>query len=290
MGERITGHTELLTLMAYPIRHSGSPAMHNEALAYLGLDYAYLCFDVDHSNLGDAIQAMRTLKVRGGNISMPNKIEVMKYLDHISPEAQLCGAVNTIVNDDGVLTGHITDGVGFIRGLQDYGFDIQGKKMTIVGAGGAAKAIQVQAALSGVREMSIFNMHDKYWPRAGETTAMLNGELGCRTTLFGLEHLDALKREIWSSDLLVNATEVGMTPQPERTYIPDISFFRPDALVVDIIYAPAKTLFLKMAEQAGCKTMNGFPMMLFQGAEAFRLWTGQDMPIAHMKEFLKIGT
>ncbi len=286
--DRITGHTELLTLMAYPIRHSSSPAMHNEALSYLGLDYAYLCFEVDQDNLPQAIESMRALKVRGGNISMPNKIAVMQYLDRLTPEAELCGAVNTIINDDGVLTGHITDGIGYIRGLQDHGFDIKGKKMTIVGAGGAAKAIQVQAALAGVREMSIFNIHDKYWPRVRETTELLNKRLGCPTKLYGLEDLDALKREIWDSDLLANATEVGMTPQKEWTYIPDVSYFKPGMLVTDVIYAPPQTLFLKMAREAGCETMNGFPMMLFQGAEAFRLWTGRDMPIAHMKEFLKI--
>ncbi|MCD8241514.1 MAG: shikimate dehydrogenase [Lachnospiraceae bacterium] len=286
--DRITGHTELLTLMAYPIRHSSSPAMHNEALSYLGLDYAYLCFEVDQDNLPQAIESMRALKVRGGNISMPNKIAVMQYLDRLTPEAELCGAVNTIINDDGVLTGHITDGIGYIRGLQDHGFDIKGKKMTIVGAGGAAKAIQVQAALAGIREMLIFNIHDKYWPRVRETTALLNERLGCQTKLYGLEDLDALKREIWDSDLLANATALGMTPQMEGTYIPDGSYFKPGLLVTDVIYAPPQTLFLKMAREAGCDTMNGFPMMLFQGAEAFRLWTGQDMPIAHMKEFLKI--
>ncbi len=289
MRERISGHTELLTLMAYPIRHSGSPAMHNEAAAYLGLDYAYLCFDVDQSNLAEAIQSMRALKVRGGNISMPNKIAVMQYLDRLSPEAQLCGAVNTIVYDDGVLSGHITDGIGFMRGLTDYGFDIRGKKMTIVGAGGAGKAIQVQAALSGVAEVSIFNRQDEFWTRATETTALLNQRLACKTTLFHLEDLQALKREIHSSDILVNATNVGMAELAGQTYIPDLGFFKPGMLVVDVIYAPPKTLFLEMAEQAGCSIINGSPMMLYQGAEAFRIWTGQDMPIDHMKRFLNIG-
>ncbi len=289
MAERITGHTELLSLMAYPIRHSSSPAMHNEALATLGIDYAYLCFEVDNDNLAEAIQSMRTLKIRGGNISMPNKIAVMDYLDDLTPQAKLCGAVNTIINDDGVLTGHITDGIGFVRGLEDAGFDVKDKKVTIVGGGGAAKAVQIELALRGVKEISIFNLHDRYWERVIETTRILNEELNTKATLFELENLDALKQEIWASDLLVNATEVGMTPQKEWTYIPDISFFKPGMMVVDVIYAPPKTLFLKMAEQAGCKTMNGLPMMLFQGAEAFKLWTGQDMPIEHMKEFLDIG-
>lgn len=288
MSERITGHTQLLTLMAYPIRHSSSPAMHNEALAYLGLDYAYLCFDVDQSNLKGAIDAMRALKVRGGNISMPNKIAVIQYLDHLSPEAELCGAVNTIVNDDGVLTGHITDGIGFIMSLKDKNVDIRGQKMTIVGAGGVGKTIQVQAALEGAQEISIFNARDQYWSRAEETAEMLNERTRCRVTLHDLADLGALKREIHDSYLLVNATGVGMSPLENQTYIPDISYFRPGMIVTDVVYAPRQTLFLKMAREAGCRTMNGLSMMLFQGAAAFKLWTGEKMPIEHMKKVLEI--
>jgi shikimate dehydrogenase len=288
MGERITGHTQLLTLMAYPIRHSNSPAMHNEALAYLGLDYAYLCFDVDQSNLKEAIAAMRTLRVRGGNISMPNKIAVMEYLDVLSPQAQLCGAVNTIVNDDGVLTGHITDGIGYMMALRDKGIDMTGKKMTIVGAGGAGKAIQVQAALDGVGELSIFNAKDGYWQRALDTAAELEEKTNCRVNVYDLADLDALKEQIYDSYLLANATGVGMKPLEGQTYIPDISYFKPGMIVTDVVYAPKETLFLKMAKEAGCETMNGMGMMLFQGAAAFKLWTGQDMPIEHMKKVLDI--
>ncbi len=288
MAERITGHTELLTLMAYPIRHSSSPAMHNEALAYLGLDYAYLCFEVDQHNLKQSIESMRTLKIRGGNISMPNKEAVIPYLDKLTPEAELCGAVNTIVNDDGILTGHITDGAGYVRALQDCGFDVQGKSFTVVGAGGAGKAIAVQLALSGAGEISIFNPKDQHWQRAQETTAMLRERLQCPAKLYDLADLTSLKTCIHESDLLANATSVGMTPQKPWTYIPDLTFFRAGMHVTDVVYAPPKTRFLELAEMAGCPTMNGFPMMLFQGAEAFRLWTGQDMPIEYMKKYLGI--
>lgn len=288
MSERITGHTELLTLMAYPIRHSSSPAMHNEALAYLGLDYAYLCFEVDNSNLAEAISSMRTLKVRGGNISMPNKIEVMKYLDQLSPEAQLCGAVNTIVNDDGVLTGHVTDGIGYVMALKDHGWHLKGEKITVVGAGGVGKTIQVQAALEGAREISVFNIKDRYWHRAEETVAMLNEKTDCRVTLHDLGDLAALKAEIHDSYLVTNATGVGMKPLEGQTYIPDKSFFRPGMIVTDVVYEPHETEFLRLAREAGCHTMNGLSMMLFQGAAAFRLWTGRDMPIPHMKEVLGI--
>ena len=152
MAERITGHTELIGLMAYPIRHSSSPAMHNEAFAYLGLDYAYLAFEVDNNTLEDAVKGIRALKLVGSNVSMPNKTVVGQYLDKLSPAAELCGAVNTIVNENGVLTGHITDGIGFMQALKDNDIDVIGKKMTIAGAGGAATAIEIQAALDGVKE------------------------------------------------------------------------------------------------------------------------------------------
>ena len=135
MAERITGHTELIGLMAYPIRHSSSPAMQNEAFAKLGYDYAYLAFEVGADEIEDAVKAIRTLKMRGSNVSMPNKTLVGKYLDELSPAAELCGAVNTIVNDNGHLTGHITDGIGFMSALKDNDIDVIGKKMTIVGAG-----------------------------------------------------------------------------------------------------------------------------------------------------------
>ena len=130
MAERITGHTELIGLMAYPIRHSSSPAMHNEAFAYLGLDYAYLAFEVDNNTLEDAVKGIRALKLVGSNVSMPNKTVVGQYLDKLSPAAELCGAVNTIVNENGVLTGHITDGIGFMQALKDNDIDVIDRKST----------------------------------------------------------------------------------------------------------------------------------------------------------------
>ena len=146
MEKRITGHTELMGLIAKPIRHSISPAMHNAAFRYLGLDYAYLAFEIDKEDLEDTIKGLKALKVRGCNVSMPYKKDVIPYLDHLSVAAKLIGAVNTIVNDNGVLTGHITDGVGLMSALKDAKADPIGKKMIIVGCGGAATAIAIQAA------------------------------------------------------------------------------------------------------------------------------------------------
>lgn len=288
MAERITGHTELIGLMAYPIRHSSSPAMQNEAFAKLGLDYAYLAFEVDNDTLEDAITGLRALKMRGSNVSMPNKTVVHKYLDELSPAAEMCGAVNTIVNDNGKLTGHITDGIGYMQSLKDNDIDVIGKKMTIVGAGGAATAIEIQAALDGVAEISIFNRRDEFWTNAEKTVEKINTKTNCKATLYDLADLDKLKEEIADSYLFANATGMGMKPLEGQTYIPDKSFFRKDLIVTDVVYFPRETEMLRMAKEVGCKTMNGLGMMLFQGSAAFELWTGQPMPIEYMKETLGI--
>ena len=274
--------------MAYPIRHSSSPAMHNAAFAKLGLDYAYLAFEVDNDSLEGAVQGIRSLKLVGSNVSMPNKTVVHKYLDKLSPAAEMCGAVNTIVNEDGVLTGHITDGTGYMMSLKDNGVDVIGKKMTIVGAGGAATAIEIQAALDGVAEISIFNRKDEFWANAEETVIKINEKTNCKAQLFDLADLDKLKEEIASSYLFTNATGMGMKPLEGQTYIPDKSFLRPDLIVSDVVYYPRETELLRMAKEVGCKTMNGLGMMLFQGAAAFKMWTGEDMPIEYMKEKLDI--
>ena len=288
MGERITGQTELIGLIAYPIRHSNSPRMHNEAFAKLGLDYAYIAFEVDNDTLEDTIKGFKAMKVRGWNVSMPNKTVVHKYLDHLAPAAKICGAVNTVVNDNGVLTGHITDGIGFMMALKDANIDVIDRKITIVGAGGAGTAIAVQAALDGVMEISIFNHRDDYWVRAKNIVNTINEQTGCIATLHDLADLDDLKSEMASSFLFINATGIGMKPLEGQTYIPDKSYFHKELNVADVIYAPEQTAMLKMAQEAGCKTMNGSGMMLYQGAAAFKLWTGHDMPIDYIKEVMDI--
>ena len=288
MAERITGHTELIGLMAYPIRHSSSPAMHNEAFAQLGLDYAYLAFEVTNETLEDAVKGIRALQLKGSNVSMPNKTVVGQYLDELSPAAKLCGAVNTIVNENGKLTGHITDGIGDMASLKDNGIDVIGKKMTIAGAGGAATAIEIQAALDGVKEMSIFNIKDKFWENAEKTIEKIRANTDCVVNLYDLDDKDKLKEEIADSYLFAQATGVGMKPLEGQSVIPDTSFLRPDLIVTDTVYAPRQTKLLEQAEEAGCKCMNGLGMMLFQGDAAFHLWTGKHMPLEHMKKVLDI--
>ncbi len=288
LAERITGTTELIGLFAYPIRHSDSPAMHNEAFEYLGLDYAYMAFEVGHEGLANAVRGIRALKMRGANVSMPNKTVVHQYLDQLSPAARLAGSVNTIVNENGVLTGHNTDGIGYVASLRDQGIEIKGKKLTIVGAGGAATALQVQAALDGAAQMSIFNVRDEFWSNAQATIGKISERTDCRVSLYDLADLDRLRAEMSDSYIFTNATGVGMKPLEGKTYIPDASYFRPDLIVTDVVYAPRETTMLKMARAAGCRTMNGLSLMLFQGAAAFKMWTGREMPVGHMKKVLGI--
>ena len=287
MAERITGHTELIGLMAYPIRHSSSPAMHNEAFATLGLDYAYLAFEVDNSTLEDAVKGLRALKMVGSNVSMPNKTVVGQYLDELSPAAKMAGAVNTIVNDNGKLIGHITDGIGFVRNLKEHGVDVKGKKMVVLGAGGAATAIQVQCALDGAESISIFNPKDPFFARAESTAEKLSKETpDCKVSVFDLADEAKLKEEVANADIFVNATLAGMKPHEELTLIKDKSMFRPDLVVADVVYNPAETRMVKEAKEAGCKlAIGGKGMLLWQGAAAYKLYTGLEMPTAEYQKF-----
>ena len=286
MSERISGHTELIGLMAYPIRHSMSPTMQNEAFAKLNLDYAYLAFEVDNSNLAGAVNAIRDLKMVGSNVSMPNKMKVCEYLDELSEATQLTGACNTIVNRNGKLFGTITDGIGFMQSLKADGIDIIGKKITLIGAGGAGTAIAVQAALDGVAEISIFNNRDKNFVNAEATVQKISEHTKCKVSLHDLADKEAMRRELADSVMLVDATGMGMKPLEDVMPFDDASLLRPDLLVFDVVYSPRETKFLQFCRQHGCRTFNGLGMMIYQGAEAFRLWTGREMPVDYIRTLL----
>lgn len=283
MGSWITGKTALLGLFGSPVEHSVSPVMHNTAFETLGLDFAYLAFEIGTDDAGKAIEALRTFRMRGANVTMPLKAAVVPYLDKLTPAAKLIGTVNTIVNDNGVLTGHITDGEGYMMSVRDAGLDPAGKKMTLAGAGGAAKAICVQAALDGVKELSVFNRDRE---KAEKLAELINRNTECRARAFGLDEREALRRELAESCLFANATRVGMAQMEGQSVIPETDFFHSGLAVTDAIYEPEKTRLLQMAEAAGCRTLNGLGMVLFQGAAAFRLWTGREMPVELVRKKL----
>lgn len=285
MDNRISGTTGLLALIGSPVGHSGSPAMYNYSFQKLGLDYVYVAFDVPQEKVGQAMEAIRTFHMRGCNVTMPDKTEAVRYMDELSDAARLIGAVNTIVNDDGKLTGYITDGEGFVNNLRDHGVAIAGKKITIAGGGGAATAIQVQCALDGAREISIFNRKDDFFARTLETAEKIrNRKQDCIVHVYDIADEAKMKEEILTSDIFANATILGMKPLEQESVVKDVSAFHPGLVVCDAVYNPKQTKLLREASEAGCVCISGEGMLLWQGAAAFRLYTGQDMPVKEVKE------
>lgn len=285
MEARISGHTGLLALIGSPVGHSGSPAMYNYSFEKLGLDYAYVAFDIKEDQVKDYIQAMKLLNMKGGNVTMPDKTEAAKYMDELSPAAQIIGAVNTIVNDNGKLVGHITDGEGFVNNLKDHGIDIKGKKITIAGGGGAATAMQVQCALDGAREITIFNKKDAFFERTLQTAEKIKAAVtGIVVNVYDIDDIAKMTEEIKDSDIFANATIVGMKPMEDLSVVKDLSALRPGLVVADAVYNPIETKLLKDAKAAGCTCVGGKGMLLWQGVSAFKLFTGQDMPVAEVKE------
>lgn len=285
MERRISGHTGLLALIGSPVGHSGSPAMYNYSFERLGLDYAYVAFDVKEDGVKQALEAMKLFHMRGMNVTMPCKVEAAKHVDELSQAAQIIGAVNTIVNEDGKLVGHITDGEGFVQNLRDHGVDVKGKKIAVAGGGGAATAIQVQCALDGAREIVIFNKKDAFFERTLATAEKIKASVpGIAVNVYDIDDIQKMTEEIRTSDIFVNATIVGMKPMDDQSVVKDLQAFHKELVVCDAVYNPTETKLLKEAKAAGCKTVGGKGMLLWQGVAAFKLYTGQDMPVEEVKE------
>lgn len=281
---QITGTTTLLGLIGTPVAHSRSPQMYNYCFQKYGLDYAYLAFDITPEQIGSAVNAIRTLHMRGANVTMPCKAAVIPFLDRITPAAKAIGAVNTIVNDNGVLTGHNTDGLGFVQNLREHGVEVSGKHMVILGAGGAATAICVQAALDGAQEIAIFNRADEFYANGEKTVEKLSAAVpACKVSIHPLEDAEALADAVRACSLLVNATKVGMKPLDGQTLV-NAALLHKELVVCDTVYNPRKTLLIEQAEQAGCKAIGGIGMLLWQGVAAFKLFTGRDMPTQEVLE------
>ena len=287
MDKRITGHTKTLALIGSPVGHSGSPAMYNYSFEKLGLDYVYVAYDVKEDSVKQALDAMRLFQMRGMNVTMPDKTEAAKWVDELSKAAEIVGAVNTIVNEDGRLIGHMTDGEGFVNNLKDHGVSIVGKKMVIAGGGGAATAIQVQCALDGAKELVIFNRKDAFFERTLATAEKICAAVPtCKVRVYDIEDKAVFKEELKTADILVNATIVGMKPMEDKTIVEDVSWFHPELIVTDIVYNPEETRLLREAKEAGCRCVGGKGMLVWQGASAFKLYTGMDMPVEGVKELL----
>lgn len=280
----ITGHTKLTGLLGSPVAHSISPMMHNESFKYHDLDYVYLCFDVNTDNLKVAVDGLKTAGIHGFNLTMPNKNLMCELVDEITPAAKIIGAINTVLNDNGKLIGYNTDGVGYMQAVKDAGHNIIGENMTLLGAGGAATAIAAQAALDGVASINIFSIKDQFFDRAQKMVDTINSTTSCQASLYDLADKKMLNESIANSKILTNGTSVGMSPNVDNCIITDESIFRPDLIVSDVIYNPKETKLLRIAKEHGCPTFNGLYMLLYQGAEAFKIWTGKEMPVELVKE------
>ncbi|HIY62828.1 MAG TPA: shikimate dehydrogenase [Candidatus Mediterraneibacter stercoripullorum] len=286
MERRINGHTRLYALIGSPVGHSGSPAMYNYSFQKLGIDCAYLAFDVPLEKTAEAVAALRTLHAGGFNVTMPCKTAVAGLVDRLSPAAELVGACNTVVvEDDGSLTGHITDGIGFVRNLREHGVEVNGSRIVLIGTGGAATAIAVQAALDQAAEIMIFNRRDEFFANGEKTVEKIrNAVPEVKVTISDLENEKLLAEAAGRSDILINATRAGMSPLENMMPVPE-SILRPELAVADVVYNPRETLLIRKAREAGCRAaVGGIGMLLWQGAAAFELFTGQEMPAQEVLE------
>ena len=279
---KIDGYTRLAAVVANPIKHSISPFIHNSAFEATNTNGVYLAWEVDATELAETVANIRRYQMYGINLSMPYKEQVIPYLDQLSAEACLIGAVNTVVNREGTLIGYNTDGKGFFKSLPS--FKISKKRLVLLGAGGAAKAILAQAILDGVSQISVF-VRSSSMEKTRTYLEKIQNATGFRVDLFALEDVQNLQDSITQADLLVNATSVGMdgSSQPIPT-----SIVLPEKLMVaDVIYQPFETPFLKWARNQGNQSINGLGMLFYQAAEAFELWTGKEMPTDQIWELLK---
>ena len=275
----ISGKTRICGLIGDPVEHSMSPVMHNAAFRELGLDYVYLPFRVKKEEVGGAIEGMRALNLRGLNVTIPHKVAVLRLLDKLDPLAAKIGAVNTIVNEDGRLTGYNTDAGGFLQALLAKGVEPGGKSVAVIGAGGAARAITFILADKKARLVILNRAEELDW--AKELAGRIRQTFGQEVEALELNRGN-LTEVLKKADVVVNATSVGMSPNIGETSV-EADLLRPGLVVYDIVYNPIKTRLLREAEAAGAKTIGGLDMLVWQGALAFEMWTGQKAPVDLMK-------
>jgi shikimate dehydrogenase len=274
----ISGKTRVCGIIGDPIEHTVSPAMQNAAFRVTGSDYIYLAFKVRKEDLGQALQGVRALNLRGLNVTIPHKVAVIPFLDEIDTLAENIGAVNTIVNEDGTLKGYNTDAMGFLKALLAENIQPERKKIVILGAGGAARAISFILSDKGA-DLTILNRHFESAQKLADRTIQL-----FRRDVRSFElNRDNLKTVLAEADILVNTTSLGMVPEEEQTPVP-ARLIKPGLVVFDIIYNPLKTRLLSEAEKRGAQTISGIEMLVRQGAAAFELWTGHRAPVDEMRK------
>lgn len=291
----IRGTTRVLGVFGDPVEHTLSPSMHNRALAHLGLDYVYVPFHVRPPHLREAVRGVRALGITGVNVTIPHKVAMLEHLDALDPGARLSGAVNTVHNQDGRLVGYNTDGPGFVRSLQEEaGVDPAGKRFVIVGAGGAARAIAVQLALSGAAHIAIVNRTVKnaevllevVRQAVAEAAHVGGDQLGTHAQVVEWADAKGLAQVFAEGRVVINTTSVGMAPKSDVPSVVPPELLHPGQLVCDIVYVPQETSLLKAAKARGCQVLEGLGMLAYQGAIAFEYFTGQVAPVELMRQTL----
>jgi len=274
----ISGKTQVCGVIGDPIEHTLSPTIHNAAFNHLGLDFVFLAFRVKAAELENAVRGMRGLGIHGLNVTMPHKSTVIAYLDEIDSAVKFLGSANTILNKNGKLSGFNTDGTGALKALRENGAELSEKKVLLIGAGGAAKAIAFSLAKE-VGELAILN-------RTAEKAKKLAAALGRtlnKKVVGGSLSQDALAKNLRGSDVLINATNIGMHPRANQSIVLP-QWLRSDLTVMDIVYNPVETKLAKDAKAAGAKVISGVEMLIYQGAASFEIWTGRAAPIEVMRQ------
>ena len=286
MGNRnLTGKTKLCGLIGDPVEHTMSPAMHNAAFARMGLDYVYVPFRVKPEDLPQAIAGMRALNIRGLNVTIPHKVAIIPLLDELDPLAERIGAVNTVVNDNGVLQGFNTDAIGFLEALTRKGVEPKAKRVVVLGAGGAGRAASFVLAERGAHLVILSRKLELKW--AEELAGQLTQAFGREVEAMELTS-ENMAHSLEGAYILVNATSVGMIPDTDETPV-SADLLKPSLVIFDVVYNPIKTKLMRQAEQIGAQTISGLEMLVWQGALAFDLWTGAKPPVELMrKEALRL--
>jgi len=274
---KINGSTVVCGIFGDPVSHSLSPAMHNAAFEELGLNWVYLPFHVSADKLSTAVKSVKVLKLAGVNITVPHKESVINYLDKLTEEADLIGAVNTVVNRDGCLTGDNTGGRGFIKSLEEVHFSPKGRAALILGAGGAARAVAVALIKAGC----CLALANRTLSKARKLAGLLRKRLDVQVPVY--KYGDINEDKVREFDLIVNCTPLGMHPYVDSYPPLPLSSLRGEQLVYDLVYNPRETMFMRISREAGARTVSGLGMLLYQGVLAFELWTGKPAPVEVMK-------
>ena len=276
-----TSKTKLLCIIGNPIEHSMSVSMHNAAIQKLGLDYLYVAFNVIPNDLSNAIKGLKSLNIKGASVTIPHKITVMKHLDKIEPMAKNIGAINTIKNENGILIGRNTDGEGFLKSIKESGYNLKNKKVVLFGAGGAARA----CAFFLAKEVNSITIINRSKAKMKDLILKLNIKYEISIKGINLSKSEEVKKEIKDSDVLVNATPVGMYPNVNESPVKQ-SWLHQNLFVVDIIYSPIQTKLLQEASSIGCNVLSGVDMLVNQGVIAFKWWTGVSPDKKLMKQVI----